>query len=135
MDLPKGMMATASEFLAGGTLLLIVATIRGEHLTGVPTVGAVAALIYLIVLGSWATFTAYNFLLREVRPALATSYALVNPALALILGVILGGEQITGSAVIALPIILIGLALVAFTKKGPGETSLPSQEQTVVTIK
>ena len=134
MDLPKGMMATASEFLAGGTLLLIVATIRGEHLAGAPTAGAVAALIYLIVLGSWATFTAYNFLLKEVRPALATSYALVNPALALVLGVILGGEQITGSAVIALPIILIGLALVAFPKKEPSEPSLRSQEPSVVTV-
>ena len=46
MDLPKGMMATASEFLAGGTLLMIVATVRGEQLTSMPTPGAVAALIW-----------------------------------------------------------------------------------------
>jgi drug/metabolite transporter (DMT)-like permease len=117
LDLPKGMMGTASEFLAGGFLLMVVSTARGEHLTSAPTVGSVAALIYLIVFGSWAAFSAYNYLLKEVRPALATSYALVNPALALILGVILGGEQITGSAVIALPIILLGLGLVVFQKK------------------
>jgi len=117
LDLPKGMMGTASEFLAGGALLMVVSVVRGEHLNGMPTPSSIAAMVYLIVFGSWATFTAYNFLLREVRPALATSYALVNPALALILGVILGGEQITGSAMIALPIILIGLGLVVFQKK------------------
>lgn len=117
LDLPKGIMGTASEFLAGGVLLLMVALLRGEHMTSLPSAGSVAALIYLIVFGSWATFSAYNFLLREVRPALATSYALVNPAIALILGVLLGGEQITGSALIALPIILVGLALVAFQRK------------------
>ena len=117
LDLPKGIMGTAAEFMMGGVLLLVVAAARGEAIVTMPTPGALAAMVYLIVFGSWATFTAYNFLLREVRPALATSYALVNPAIALILGVALGGEQITGSALIALPIILVGLGLVIFQRK------------------
>jgi len=128
LDLPKGVMGTAAEFLAGGTLLLIVAGARGEAITTMPTAGALAAMAYLIVFGSWATFTAYNFLLKEVRPALATSYALVNPAIALLLGVLLGGEVITGSALIALPIILAGLALVVFQRKPMVANVVPVEE-------
>ena len=53
-----------------------------------------------------------NCLGQNVSPALATSYALVNPGLAVILGVILGGEIITGSAFVALPLIVLGVAFV-----------------------
>jgi drug/metabolite transporter (DMT)-like permease len=59
-----------------------------------------------------ATITAYMYLLKTVSPALATSYAFVNPAIALLLGVVIGGEQIGGSALIALPIILLGIGFV-----------------------
>jgi drug/metabolite transporter (DMT)-like permease len=67
------------------------------------------------VMGSLVAFTAYVYLTRTVRPALATSYAFVNPVVAVALGVSLGGETITGAVFLALPLILTGVALVALS--------------------
>jgi drug/metabolite transporter (DMT)-like permease len=119
LDMPEnGFMGSAAEMLMGGLVLCGLALLRGEPFPTSPTSGSVAALIYLIVLGSLLTMTAYTFLLRTVSPALATSYSFVNPAIALLLGVALGGEQLTGSALIALPIILLGVAFVFRAKQG-----------------
>ncbi|MDX2139556.1 MAG: drug/metabolite exporter YedA [Chloroflexota bacterium] len=119
LDMPAdGFMGSAAEMLMGGLVLCGLALLRGEPFPTSPTPGSIAALIYLIVLGSLLTMTAYTFLLRTVSPALATSYSFVNPAIALLLGVALGGEQLTGSALIALPVILVGVAFVFRTKKG-----------------
>ncbi len=112
LDMPNGAMGNAAEMLIGGVILCVWALSSGERITGTPTSSALFALVYLITFGSLATMTAYMFLLKNVSPALATSYALVNPGLALVLGVILGGEVITGSAFIALPLIVVGIAFV-----------------------
>lgn len=112
LDMPPGAMGNAAEMLIGGALLCVWAFASGERITAAPTPNALFALIYLITAGSLATMTAYMYLLKHVSPALATSYALVNPGLALVLGVILGGEIITGSAFVALPLIVIGIAFV-----------------------
>jgi drug/metabolite transporter (DMT)-like permease len=112
LDMPAGFMGSAAEMLAGGLVLVGMALLRGEPFPVAPPAGAVAALLYLIVLGSLLTMTAYTYLLQNVSPTLATSYSFVNPAIALFLGVALGGEVLTGSALIALPIILVGVAFV-----------------------
>lgn len=123
LDLPRGAMGLAAEMIAGGSLLLIGAFLRNERIEAAPLPDALLALVYLIMFGSLATFTAYSYLLRTVRPALATSYALVNPPIALLLGVVLGGEQLTGSALLALPLILTGLMLVVLQKNESVEVS------------
>ncbi|MBK8025583.1 MAG: EamA family transporter, partial [Chloroflexi bacterium] len=112
LDMPQGAMGNAAEMLVGGGILVIGAIAGGERITAAPTTGALLALVYLITFGSLATMTAYMYLLKTVSPALATSYALVNPGLALVLGVVLAGEIITGSALVALPLILLGIAFV-----------------------
>jgi drug/metabolite transporter (DMT)-like permease len=112
LDMPPGAMGNAAEMLAGGAVLLIVGLLRGEQIVGTPTPNALMALAYLTTFGSLATLTAYMYLLRTVSPTLATSYTFVNPAIALLLGVVVGGELISGSALIALPIILLGIAFV-----------------------
>ena len=94
LDMPKGAMGNAAEMLAGGVILLVVGLLRGEQIVGAPTPNALLAMIYLITFGSLATLTAYMYLLKTVSPALATSYAFVNPAIALLLGVVIGGEEI-----------------------------------------
>jgi drug/metabolite transporter (DMT)-like permease len=71
------------------------------------------ALLYLTFLGSIVTLSAYTYLLENVRPALATSYAYVNPVVAVVLGVTVGSEVLSGEALIALPLILAGVGLVA----------------------
>jgi drug/metabolite transporter (DMT)-like permease len=117
LEMPKGAMGNAAEMLAGGVMLLVLGAVRGEQIAAVPTPHALLALVYLIIFGSLAAMTAYLFLLKAVQPSLATSYAFVNPVIALALGILLGGEQITGGALIALPVILLGVAFVAFKQK------------------
>jgi drug/metabolite transporter (DMT)-like permease len=91
---------------------VLIGALRGEQVAPEPTAGAVLSLIYLITFGSLATLTAYMYLLNTVSPALATSYSFVNPGIALLLGVVLAGETLTGSALLALPIILAGIAFI-----------------------
>jgi drug/metabolite transporter (DMT)-like permease len=110
---PKGLMASASQMLAGGVMLFIVGFVTGEHMTGMPGPRPLAAMVYLIIGGSLVAFSAYGYLLRHVRPALATSYAYVNPLVAVGLGVALAGEQITMVGLLAMLTILSGVGLVS----------------------
>jgi len=113
LDLPRAGMTTATELLIGGLVLLVLGPLRGERIEAWPTTGSLLALLYLIVLGSIVAYTAYVFLLQNARPALATSYAYVNPAVAVALGMSLGAEIVTGPVYIALPLILVGVGIVA----------------------
>lgn len=114
---PKGLMASASQMLAGGVMLFIVGFATGEHMTSMPGPGPWAAMAYLIIGGSLVAFSAYGYLLRHVRPALATSYAYVNPLVAVGLGVALAGEQITMIGLLAMLTILSGVGLVSLGRE------------------
>jgi len=95
-------------------LVLALGLLRGERITAAPSSSALLALAYLTTFGSLAALSAYAYLLKTVSPTLATSYAFVNPAIALLLGAVLAGEHVGASTVLALPIILLGVAFVAF---------------------
>src|SRR6266849_7703321 len=114
---PKGLMASASQMLAGGVMLFIVGFATGEHMTSMPGPRPMAAMAYLIIGGSLVAFSAYGYLLRHVRPALATSYAYVNPLVAVGLGVALAGEQITMIGLLAMLTILSGVGLVSLGRE------------------
>jgi len=107
-----GLGAAASQQLAGGLALAITGVARGEHWPVAPTTSSIVALGYLIVLGSLVGFTAYAWLLRNARPAVATSYAFVNPVLAVVLGVVLVSEPLTGATLIAAPLVVAAVVLV-----------------------
>ena len=117
LSLPKGMMASAAEMIAGGILLLLSGLLTGERIEALPGLRAVGALVYLIVFGSLVGFSSYVYLLGRVRPALATSYAYVNPIIAVGLGVVLAGERITSTEIISVPVILSGVVLVILGNK------------------
>jgi drug/metabolite transporter (DMT)-like permease len=117
---PKGLMASAAQMLTGGTLLFLVGLGTGEHMTAFPGPRPLFAMIYLIVGGSLIAFSAYGYLLRHVRPALATSYAYVNPLVAVALGVALAGEQINLFEVLAMLTILSGVVLVSLGRERGG---------------
>jgi drug/metabolite transporter (DMT)-like permease len=112
LDLPATGMRTALFMLGGGASLAIAGVARGESLPLDASVTSWLALLYLITFGSLIAFSAYAFLLRTVSPALATSYAYVNPAVAVGLGIWLGGETVTGSIWIALPLIAVAVILI-----------------------
>ena len=115
-DLPQGLMSAAIEMLGGGVVLGLVGVALGESITAMPSLKSWLALGWLIVPGSLVAFSAYAYLLRTVRPALATSYAYVNPVFAVILGITLGQERLTGQVWIALPIILASVALIVWSR-------------------
>jgi len=112
MALPSGMMASATQMLTGGTTLLVLGLVAGERVTVVPSATSLAAFTYLVLFGSILAFSAFNFLIRNVSPALATSNAYVNPLVAVLLGVGLGGERLGPATLGAMVVILIGVALV-----------------------
>lgn len=111
--LPRGLMSSASQMLAGGLVVLAGAAIRGEKLAAGAPLQAWLALAYLAVFGSIVAYTAYQYLLQTVRPTLAASYAYVNPVVALALGAAFLGESVGARAALALGLILGGVALLA----------------------
>ena len=115
-DLPEPFMAAAGQMLVGTVWLVIVALVAGERMTAMPSASATAALLYLVVAGSIFGFTAYIWLLHHVRPALATSYAYVNPPLAVLIGALIGGEVFTRTDLGAMAVILAGVVLITLAK-------------------
>jgi drug/metabolite transporter (DMT)-like permease len=119
LRMPSGLMAASAQMLTGGVLLLVFGLGRGESIGGAPPLGAWLALAYLTVFGSMFAYTAYAYLLATVRPALATSYAYVNPIVAVVLGITLGGESIGVWGMAGLPVILAGVAVVGAAQRRP----------------
>ena len=113
VSLPPGLMASATQMIIGGVFLLGLGLLLGERIYSVPTASAVESMLFLIFFGSLVAFSAYGYLLRNVRPALATSYAYVNPAVAVGLGVLFAGEHISLIGILAMVVILVGVGLVS----------------------
>lgn len=111
-DFPDPWMSTALQMVLGGAVLSAVAWLRGETLPDAPSGQSIAAIVYLAVFGSLIGFTAYLYLLRTVRPAVATSYAYVNPPVAIGFGMLFAGEHLAAGEAIATAIILAGVVVI-----------------------
>ena len=72
---------------------------------------------YLVVFGSLIAFVAYMVLLANTAPALAASYSFVNPVIALILGISLGGETVTQAEWLAVGIIVAGVIVLVLGRR------------------
>jgi drug/metabolite transporter (DMT)-like permease len=114
IELPEGYMGHGLEMLTGGMVNVIAGFIMGERIAVMPSAPAVWSIIYLIIFGSIAGFTAYMYLYDNVRPALATSYSYVNPLGAVLIGVFFANEHINKEGIAALFLILAGVVFVAF---------------------
>ncbi|MBS0457883.1 MAG: drug/metabolite exporter YedA [Proteobacteria bacterium] len=111
-DLPSPFMSAAGQMLCGSALMLVTGLASGERIHALPSGAAIAAVVYLIVFGSIIGFTAYIWLLHHVRPVLATSYAYVNPPIAVLLGAALAHERFGMHELAAMAVIVAGVALV-----------------------
>jgi drug/metabolite transporter (DMT)-like permease len=98
--------------LTGGVVLAVVATLRGEHIPTHAPASSWLAVGYLVVFGSILGFTAYAWLLRNARPVVATSYAYVNPVLAVLIGAALHGEPLGWTTALA-NILIVGAVMLA----------------------
>lgn len=126
-EAPKShLQATAMQMLAGGALLLLAATVLGDwgrFDPGAVSGRSVVALLYLSIVGSLVALTAYTWLLGVVAAARVSTYAYVNPVVAVLLGTLVAGEALTSRMMFAMALIL-GAVVVA-TLAGPaGGTSL-----------
>jgi drug/metabolite transporter (DMT)-like permease len=108
-------MASGMQMLGGGVLLLVVALATGDvQRLNLATASwlSIGAVCYLIVFGSLVGFTAYSWLLRNVTPARAATYAYVNPVVAVLLGWFLASEPLTIRMLIAAAIIVGSVVLI-----------------------
>ncbi len=110
------LLGPAMQMLTGGVALAIVALARGERIPLDAHPGTWLALGYLCVFGSLLGFTAYAWLLRNARPVVATSYAYVNPILAVLIGAALYSEPLSWTTAIA-NILIVGAVMLALTKR------------------
>ena len=124
----RPLVSTAMEMIAGGVLLGIVGLARGEASTFHPgrvSLESALAVVYLILFGSLAAFTAYVWLLRVARTSIVSTYAYVNPIVAVFLGWAILGEHIGGRELVAGAIIVMGVALIVTARASATATSEP----------
>lgn len=115
-------LSAAMQMISGGALLLIAGFVTGEmrhfELAGL-TVRSVLSLAYLIVFGSIVAFTVYTWLVSVSSPSMVSTYAYVNPVIAVFLGWALAGEPLGARTVAATVIIVAGVILVSTRKMQP----------------
>jgi drug/metabolite transporter (DMT)-like permease len=123
-------LSTAMQMLAGGVALLALGLMLGEPWRFTPasfSLRSIAALAYLIVFGSIVAFTAYVWLLRVSTPARVSTYAYVNPVVAVLLGWALANEALTMRMAIAASIIVSGVALITMAPKPAAALAAPAE--------
>jgi drug/metabolite transporter (DMT)-like permease len=98
--------------LCGGILLAGYSLVSGEVGDATWTIDAILALAYLIVVGSFVGFTAYVWLLRVAPISLVSTYAYVNPIVAVALGWLILGEDVTLQMVVAGAAVLVSVAVI-----------------------
>jgi len=111
-DLPSPFMAAAAQMLAGGVVILLAGLLIGERFDAMPTLKGTLSVAYLASFGSIIGFTAYIWLLHNVRPTLAGSYAYVNPAIAVVLGAWLAHERFHVNDLGAMAVILTAVVVI-----------------------
>jgi drug/metabolite transporter (DMT)-like permease len=112
---PDALQASGMQQLIGGAVILVGSAVSGQlggfEISAV-TAGSWFALLYLILIGSLLTFSTYLWLLRNARTSLVSTYAYVNPVVAVTLGVIVLDETLTARTLVAAGVILVAVALI-----------------------
>lgn len=116
-DLPDSLALSAWQMAIGSVISLAIGFSIGERFTHVPSLQATAAMLYLALFGSIVAYSAFVWLIKHVRPALATSYAYVNPPIALLLGVLLLNEPLNSHTLVAMTLIIVSIGIVTIGKR------------------
>jgi len=122
--LPISILASSSMLMiTGGIMLMVASTALGEFqgldISQIST-RSLVAMIYLIIIITVVGFTDFYWLLRVTTASLANTFAYVSPVIAVILGWAILHESITVLMIVAMAIILLGVALMVTTKSGSG---------------
>jgi len=110
----RPLLGTAMEMLAGGTVLVTAAAVRGE--LGGLDIGQVsgrslAALLYLVGPGSWLALSAYVYALQRLPTSTVATYAYVNPVVAVFLGAVVLDEVVSGRILVGAAVVVASVAL------------------------
>jgi drug/metabolite transporter (DMT)-like permease len=119
-------MSTAVQMITGSVTLILVAVLMGEpgrFDVDAVTMKSFLAWAYLVTFGAIIGFTAYAYVLRETTPAKASTYAYVNPAIAVLLGWAFANEPVTARTLIGAGIILAGVAMISLAGSREGESA------------
>ena len=118
------LLGTGMEMLTGGAGLLVLGLLTGEwkqvNLDAI-SMRSLWGFTYLVVFGSWVGFSAYTWLLRVAPTPLVSTYAYVNPLVAILLGHLLADELLTPHTLIATALIIGSVALTTTTRSTPQE--------------
>lgn len=138
IDLPESkLLSVGIQMLAGGVVLGILAGVTGEFPQvdfSAMTLKSIGGLFYLAIIGSLA-FVAYVWLLKVTTPAKASTYAFVNPVVAVFLGWLLGGEEITARTIVAATVIVSAVAVITVYKdKRPTKQTPQIPKEPVPTV-
>ena len=124
----NALLSTALEMLAGGALMLIAGLLLGQgaqiHFDQISLL-SVSALGYLVIFGSLVGFTAYVWLLKVSTPARVSTYAFVNPVVAVFLGWALAGEELSLRMLIAAAVIVVAVMLITLNQATRSAKAVP----------
>lgn len=109
----------AIQMTVGGIILMILSPLIGERATDWSSLTSqgIFSVLYLGLMGTVLAYTCYSYLLKEVAPEVTSTYALVNPLLAIIFGMIYLNEPITSRVIVASLLIMTSVALVIYGPK------------------
>jgi drug/metabolite transporter (DMT)-like permease len=119
LAMPPPLTSTAIQMLGGGAISLLIGGGLGERLGAKPDTTVLLAMAYLVLAGSLLGYTAYLWLLRHTRPAVATSFFCVNPVVALALGAAWAGESLTPATLAGAAIVVVAVGLVLLGGRQP----------------
>lgn len=123
VPLPRApLMASAVEMIAAGFALLVIGAAAGEvgRLDpGAVSLASALSVLYLIVFGSLIAYAAYVWLLHNTTPARVSSYAFVNPLVAMLLGVWLGDESFGPRTLLAAGLVVGSVVLITLRRRRP----------------
>ncbi|HEY6963192.1 MAG TPA: EamA family transporter [Gaiellaceae bacterium] len=117
--------ATSLEMLAGGFVMLPLGIVQGVHDGVSPAPSSIVAWVYLVIFGSVVGYTAYVWLLANAPLGMVSTYAYVNPVVAITLGVLFRGEHLTWRLLVGAVIVIFAVALVV--RREPA-TAPPSED-------
>ena len=115
----RPLVSSSMQMIVGSALLAVVAAASGElGQAGRPSTESILALAYLVVFGSIIAFSSYAWLLRVTRTSLVSTYAYVNPLVAVFLGWAVENEGVGVRTLLAGGLILVAVALIVSPSRG-----------------
>lgn len=113
-------LVTGMQMFCGGVFMIVAGSLKGEwtdfHPTQVSSISTIG-LVYLIIFGSMIGFSAYSWLVRVAPPSKVSTYAYVNPVIAVFLGWALGGEKLQWYALVGAAAIVVSVIVITSAPK------------------